>query len=74
MIDPKQFRIYVTSDKNGTTHPFLVIRQTEKNGKGRYVDRGEIYKAGLCWPNSYVGSRDELAMKLGQTLLAAIGV
>lgn len=75
MIDPQKFSVYVTSDKKGTTHPFLTIRANEMNLQtGRYVLREEIYKAGLYWPNSYVQDRSELARRIGEAILTAAGV
>ena len=55
-------------------HPFLVMRRTEQNDRGKYVTREEFLKVGLAWPNPFVASRDEMALKLGQAILDEAGV
>lgn len=65
----KKLVVYIMypNDKGG--HPFLVVRRTAQNKKGRYVTGDEILKVGVLWPTAIAKTEDELAMIIGKTVL-----
>lgn len=66
--------VYVMPDLGTARHKFMVMRRTQKNAKGRYITAEEFEKFGLFWPNTLVGSRNDLALLIGRAILAEAGV
>jgi hypothetical protein len=61
--------IYVLPPTDVKGHPFIVIRRTTLNAKGRYVSGEEILKVGVLWPSPVARSKEALARILGHTIL-----
>lgn len=74
LASPKKLLLYFMPD-NKSGHPFLAVRGTTKNKKGRWVTGREVRKYGLFWKPGHVivgdpaTTRDELALILGRAIL-----
>lgn len=64
--------VYVMHGEGPGSHPFLVIRQTTKNHKGRYVTGDEVFKVGVLWPTPIAKTETELATLVGQAILEEV--
>jgi len=73
---PQKVVAYILPDKSAKQdgHPFLVLRRTTMNAKGRYVTAEEFFKLGLFYPTSLAKTRDEVAMLIGKAILDEAGV
>ncbi|HNZ22584.1 MAG TPA: hypothetical protein PKL24_10595 [Polyangiaceae bacterium] len=56
-------------------HKFMALRQTTKNGKGRYVTGAQVCGWGLDWGKTgFPPTRDDLALIIGRKILDEAGV
>jgi hypothetical protein len=64
--------VYVMHGEGPGSHPFLIIRKTTRNPKGRYVTGDEVFKVGVLWPTPIAKTENELATIIGQAILEEV--
>jgi hypothetical protein len=73
-IPNQRIVLYVVPDKPPADHAALMMCDSHKNPRGKYVVGKQFSLYGLYYPSSVAATKEELAKAIGLEILDKIGI